>query len=144
MKIYIPILIMLFTTHLFAQNKHSELYYQVETICKTVLKSDIVNSDTNNVPKVRISDVDISKIQIHYKYLYNFNIPLLIIDGIPHNEYAILDSIDYNSIVSIQILKPNASTTLYGSSAYKGVILLETNEEYQKQFTKKKKRKVKS
>lgn len=135
---------MLFTTHLFAQNKHSELYYQVETICKTVLKSDIVNSDTNNVPKVRISDVDISKIQIHYKYLYNFNIPLLIIDGIPHNEYAILDSIDYNSIVSIQILKPNASTTLYGSSAYKGVILLETNEEYQKQFTKKKKRKVKS
>ena len=135
---------MLFTTHLFAQNKHSELYYQVETICKTVLKSDIVNSDTNNVPKVRISDVDISKIQIHYKYLYNFNIPLLIIDGIPHNEYAILDSIDYNSIVSIQILKPNASKTLYGSSAYKGVILLETNEEYQKQFTKKKKRKVKS
>ena len=135
---------MLFTTHLFAQNKHSELYYQVETICKTVLKSDIVNSDTNNVPKVRISDVDISKIQIHYEYLYNFNIPLLIIDGIPHNEYAILDSIDYNSIVSIQILKPNASTTLYGSSAYKGVILLETNEEYQKQFTKKKKRKVKS
>ena len=135
---------MLFTTHLFAQNKHSELYYQVETICKTVLKSDIVNSDTNNVPKVRISDVDISKIQIHYKYLYNFNIPLLIIDGIPHNEYAILDSIDYNSIVSIQILKPNASTTLYGSSAYKGVILLETNEEYQKKFTKKKKRKIKS
>ena len=113
---------MLFTTHLFAQNKHSELYYQVETICKTVLKSDIVNSDTNNVPKVRISDVDISKIQIHYKYLYNFNIPLLIIDGIPHNEYAILDSIDYNSIVSIQILKPNASTTLDGSRPDTGLI----------------------
>jgi|JI6StandDraft_1071083.scaffolds.fasta_scaffold113295_2 hypothetical protein len=144
MKIYIPILIMLFTTHLFAQNKHSELYYQVETICKTVLKSDIVNSDTNNVPKVRISDVDISKIQIHYEYLYNFNIPLLIIDGIPHNEYAILDSIDYNSIVSIQILKPNASTTLDGSRPDKGMILLETNEEYQKKFTKKKKRKIKS
>ncbi|ROI05855.1 SusC/RagA family TonB-linked outer membrane protein [Chryseobacterium sp. G0240] len=54
--------------------------------------------------------------------------PLLVVDGFPLTEGTNLNSIDPNSIASIDILKDAASTAIYGSRGANGVILIQTKE----------------
>src|SRR5437763_3386795 len=50
------------------------------------------------------------------------NDPLIVVDGVPIN--GRLDDLDVNNIVSIDVLKDAASTSIYGSRGAKGVILV--------------------
>ncbi|EJL75356.1 SusC/RagA family TonB-linked outer membrane protein [Chryseobacterium populi] len=54
--------------------------------------------------------------------------PLIVVDGFPLTEGTNLNSIDPNSIASIDILKDAASTAIYGSRGANGVILIQTKE----------------
>lgn len=95
MKTIISILLCLFITNLFAQEKHSELYYKVDSIYKTNVKK--VPTDTFSF-KTRIKlqngiNSDIKK-------------ALLVIDGVPC-DYSVLDTIDINNIVSIDFMTPS-------------------------------------
>ena len=53
--------------------------------------------------------------------------PLIVIDGLPTNNFNIRD-INPNDIASIQVLKDAASASIYGSRAASGVILIETKK----------------
>jgi TonB-dependent starch-binding outer membrane protein SusC len=53
------------------------------------------------------------------------NKPLVVVDGVPYNSGNISD-INPNDIASIDILKDAAATSVYGSSASNGVILITT------------------
>lgn len=128
MKTILSLLLFLFTINLFAQNKHSELYNQVEVICRTILKYDI---DSSKEQRIILSDYIPAE-------------PLLVVYGIPFNDYSILDSIASDTIVSIIVSKPGAySSNLYGTRGSYGVVILYTKSEYDKLFTKKKKTKIK-
>ena len=91
MKTFTSILLMLFTTNLFAQNKHSELYNMVENISINVLHTNFEPCDTiNKVLK-----------------LYACLKPSLYIDDSFYFEnYNILDSMNVNTFKSIEIKKP--------------------------------------
>ncbi|SIT25060.1 TonB-linked outer membrane protein, SusC/RagA family [Chryseobacterium ureilyticum] len=54
--------------------------------------------------------------------------PLIVVDGFPLTEGTNLNSIDPNSIASIDVLKDAASTAIYGSRGANGVILIQTKE----------------
>ncbi|MDR2238098.1 MAG: SusC/RagA family TonB-linked outer membrane protein [Chryseobacterium sp.] len=54
--------------------------------------------------------------------------PLIVVDGFPLTEGINLNSIDPNSIASIDVLKDAASTAIYGSRGANGVILIQTKE----------------
>ncbi|MEY8760483.1 SusC/RagA family TonB-linked outer membrane protein [Chryseobacterium tongliaoense] len=54
--------------------------------------------------------------------------PLIVVDGFPLTEGTNLNSIDPNSIASIDILKDAASTAIYGSRGANGVVLIQTKE----------------
>lgn len=54
--------------------------------------------------------------------------PLIVVDGFPLTEGTNLNSIDPNSIATIDILKDAASTAIYGSRGANGVILIQTKE----------------
>ena len=127
MKIISSILILFCATNLFAQNKHSELYNKVDSIYKANVKpsTDTTNSGTRIELTGKIKQVERK--------------PLLVIDGIPR-DFEILDSMNLNSIVSINFLSDNISSCrpIYG------VIVIQTKDGYEKQLnTKKKKRKSK-
>ena len=73
--------------------------------------------------------------------------PVLLINNKFYENYAILDSISIDSISSIEILKSNNKWiyTMFGSRAKKGMIILQTVDEYEnKWYPKKKKRKSKT
>lgn len=137
-----PISILLFillTTNLFAQNKHSALYNQVKTISKTMLQSEIDSFDFEKYRTIRFS------------YHSSFNLdtlpPVLCINKKFYENYAVLDSMSIDSISSIEILKSNNKWiyTMFGSRAKKGMIILQTVDEYEnKWYHKKKKRKSKN
>lgn len=61
------------------------------------------------------------------------NMPIYVIDGkiVTSQDFA---SIDPNSIYNISILKKDAATSLYGNSAYNGVILITTKKSVQDLF----------
>lgn len=54
--------------------------------------------------------------------------PLIVVDGFPLTEGTNLNSIDPNSIATIDILKDAASTAIYGSRGANGVIMIQTKE----------------
>ncbi|MFV0231469.1 MAG: SusC/RagA family TonB-linked outer membrane protein [Empedobacter falsenii] len=54
--------------------------------------------------------------------------PLIVVDGFPLTEGTNLNSIDPNSIETIDILKDAASSTIYGSRGANGVILIQTKQ----------------
>jgi TonB-linked SusC/RagA family outer membrane protein len=54
--------------------------------------------------------------------------PLYVIDGIPTTSSTILQSMDPNSIASIQVLKDASAASIYGSRASNGVIVIATKE----------------
>lgn len=54
--------------------------------------------------------------------------PLIVVDGFPLTEGSNINSIDPNSIASMDILKDAASSTIYGSRGANGVILIQTKE----------------
>ncbi len=54
--------------------------------------------------------------------------PLIVVDGFPLTEGTNLNSIDPNSIATIDVLKDAASTAIYGSRGANGVILIQTKE----------------
>ncbi|MGE8525706.1 SusC/RagA family TonB-linked outer membrane protein [Chryseobacterium rhizosphaerae] len=54
--------------------------------------------------------------------------PLIVVDGFPLTEGTNLNSIDPNSIATIDILKDAASTAIYGSRGANGVVLIQTKE----------------
>jgi Ca-activated chloride channel family protein len=62
----------------------------------------------------------------------SYNNPLYIIDGVPADA-EVMRSIDPNNIESINVLKDNAATSLYGSRAANGVIILKTKNLNRKQ-----------
>ncbi|HNY56008.1 MAG TPA: hypothetical protein PKI86_10290 [Chitinophagales bacterium] len=135
----LSILLVVFSTHIFAQNKHSELYNQVKTISKTMLQSEIDSFDFEKYRTIRFS----------YHSLFNLDTlpPVLLINNKFYENYAILDSISIDSISSIEILKSNNKWiyTMFGSRAKKGMIILQTVDEYEnKWYPKKKKRKSKT
>jgi hypothetical protein len=145
MKLILSILLLLSTCNIFAQNKHSELYNQVEMISRTVLKSEITEPlDTNTyigIPGIKVS----SNSRIVFHHYPTSNKPLLVIDGIPFENYNTLDSINADSIYSYKIFKPMHAVRLYGSRGQKGIIWLTTKEEQERIWNnKKKKRKAKS
>lgn len=133
MKKFACILLILFTTNLFAQNKHSELYYRVESIYKSN-KKILVDSISSNRLKLK------NEIESEYRNL------LLVIDGIPYH-FEILDSMDLNSIFSITFLPPSnfSERNLIPCRPTDGLIIIQTKEEHEKQMnSKKKKRKSKN
>jgi hypothetical protein len=130
----LSILLVVFSTHIFAQNKHSELYNQVKTISKTMLQSEIDSFDFEKYRTIRFS----------YHSLFNLDTlpPVLLINNKFYENYAILDSISIDSISSIEILKSNNKWiyTMFGSRAKKGMIILQTVDEYENKWYPKKKR----
>jgi hypothetical protein len=106
MKKVSTILFLFISANLFAQNKHNELYNQIETICTIISKYQI---DT-----------------LHK--------PLLILDGITYNDYAILDSYDRTKIISFEVIKSSLRQSNY-------IIAITSNN---KLNLKKKKRKSKN
>ncbi|MGH2644507.1 MAG: TonB-dependent receptor plug domain-containing protein, partial [Chitinophagaceae bacterium] len=55
-----------------------------------------------------------------------FTAPLYVIDGVPTIDPSVFQSLDPNSIQSIQILKDASSESIYGSRASNGVIIVTT------------------
>jgi len=51
--------------------------------------------------------------------------PLIIVNGLPYNGY--LEDIDPSSIVSVNILKDQTATSVYGAKAANGVIMIQTS-----------------
>lgn len=54
--------------------------------------------------------------------------PLYIIDGVPTKRYEVFANLNPNSISSIQVLKDASSSSIYGSRASNGVIIVTTKE----------------
>jgi len=52
--------------------------------------------------------------------------PLIVVDGFPLSEGSTINSINPNSIESIEILKDAASTAIYGSRGANGIIMITT------------------
>lgn len=57
-----------------------------------------------------------------------FNAPLYVIDGVSTTNPAVFQSLDPNTIQSIQILKDASSESIYGSRASNGVIIVTTKQ----------------
>jgi alpha-2-macroglobulin-like protein len=53
--------------------------------------------------------------------------PLVVLDGIPMEEYKV-NSLNTNDIESVSVLKDAAATTIYGSRAVNGVIVIESKK----------------
>ncbi len=62
----------------------------------------------------------------------SYNDPLYIIDGLPASA-GVLKSIDPENIESINVLKDNAATSLWGTRAYNGAIIIKTKKLSRKQ-----------
>jgi hypothetical protein len=137
MKLILSILLLLSTSNIFAQNKHSELYNQIETIIRTVLKSEI---DSFNFEKYRAK----SKIILSCQPSFNLDTlpPVLFIDDIVIKNYNKLDSILSDSISSIEIFQGNSSyaIAMFGARGKKGVIVLKTMDYYNNHYKKKKRK----
>lgn len=56
------------------------------------------------------------------------NAPLYIIDGVPTTTPAVFQSLDPNTIASVQILKDASAASIYGSRASNGVIIVTTKQ----------------
>lgn len=52
--------------------------------------------------------------------------PLIVVDGFPLTEGSDINSVDMNSIQSIEVLKDAASTAIYGSRGANGIIMITT------------------
>jgi len=57
-----------------------------------------------------------------------FNNPLYVIDGVPTILSSVFQSLDPNSIQTIQVLKDASASTIYGSRASNGVIIVTTKQ----------------
>lgn len=57
-----------------------------------------------------------------------FNSPLYVIDGVSTTNPAVFQSLDPNTIQSVQILKDASSESIYGSRASNGVIIVTTKQ----------------
>ncbi|HWJ26733.1 MAG TPA: SusC/RagA family TonB-linked outer membrane protein, partial [Flavisolibacter sp.] len=55
--------------------------------------------------------------------------PLYIIDGVPTERYEVFANLNTNSIASIQVLKDASASSIYGSRASNGVIIVTTKSE---------------
>ncbi len=60
--------------------------------------------------------------------LGNLNSPLYVIDGVPTIQYQDFANINSNSIASIQVLKDASASSIYGSRAANGVIIVTTKD----------------
>jgi TonB-dependent SusC/RagA subfamily outer membrane receptor len=60
--------------------------------------------------------------------LGNLNSPLYVIDGVPTIQYQDFANINTNSIASIQVLKDASASSIYGSRAANGVIIVTTKD----------------
>lgn len=58
--------------------------------------------------------------------LSNTNSPLYVIDGVPTTRYEDFANLNSNSIASIQVLKDASASSIYGSRAANGVIIVTT------------------
>jgi TonB-linked SusC/RagA family outer membrane protein len=56
------------------------------------------------------------------------NAPLYIIDGVPTTQPSVFQSLDPNTIESVQILKDASAASIYGSRASNGVIIVTTRQ----------------
>lgn len=54
--------------------------------------------------------------------------PLYVIDGVPTNRYEVFAALSGNSIASIQVLKDASASSIYGSRASNGVIIVTTKD----------------
>jgi hypothetical protein len=147
MKRILTIKLLFLTAILFSQNKHSELYNQVETISRIVLKCEIdsVNIEKYSTKKT-VVNIDSSKRTHWYcEAAIKPSLPLLIIDEIHYEDFKVLDTINSSKIVSFNVLKGSMMyTAIYGSRALSGIIILRTSKYNDQLQTKKKKRKSKS
>jgi len=154
MKIISSMLLLLFTTNLFAQNKHSELYNQVEMICKTVLKSEMSTFNMKEYNQRHSQIIDsLKRNKVNYLdpswvfYIYTIS-PLLLVDGLSCRDFAVLDTISTDSIHSIEIITANEiDDNFYSIMSTKGMIVIKTKRYSLADYfanTKKKKRRPKS
>ncbi|MDP9041181.1 MAG: TonB-dependent receptor plug domain-containing protein, partial [Bacteroidota bacterium] len=60
--------------------------------------------------------------------LGNTNSPLYIIDGVPTTRYEQFANLNSNSIASLQVLKDASASSIYGSRAANGVIIVTTKD----------------
>lgn len=154
MKTIIVFLFILLTTNLFAQTKHSDLYYQVETLCKTILKSEMstfnkkaydqrisqISDSLNNVNPNRIVFSSMNR-----QFYIDTISPVLVINNILYRDFSILDSMSADSIYAIEVLKEMPYDKLYFALSTKGFIHLKTQRYYLDELfpeSKKKKKKI--
>jgi len=106
-------------------------------------QNNALGSDPNQLPILQIrgqnnlplttqgganaSATEVSNGDIMSSYLLNPNQPLIILDGFQTTLQTIYD-MDINRIASITVLKDAAATTVYGSKAANGVIVVETKQ----------------
>src|SRR6187402_123789 len=106
-------------------------------------QNNVLGSDPNQLPIIQIrgqnnlpintqggataSATPVSNGDIMSTYLLNPNQPLIILDGFQTTLQTIYD-MDINRIASITVLKDAAATTVYGSKAANGVIVVETKQ----------------
>ena len=94
--------------------------------------TNVVNSLAGQLPGVQIRSTDgspnaQSSIRVRgFTSLYAENNPLIIVDGAPYT--GNLSSINQQDIESFTVLKDAAATSLYGSRAANGVILITTKK----------------
>src|SRR6188768_3901521 len=106
-------------------------------------QNNVLGSDPNQLPIIQIrgqnnlpintqggataSATPVSNGDIMSTYLLNPNQPLIILDGFQTTLQTIY-GMDINRIASITVLKDAAATTVYGSKAANGVIVVETKQ----------------
>lgn len=106
-------------------------------------ENNALGSDPNQLPQIQVrgqnnlpvitqgnanaTATPVSNGDIMASYLLNPNQPLIILDGFQSTLQTIYD-MDINRIASITVLKDAAATTVYGSKAANGVIVVETKQ----------------
>mgnify|MGYP000944106245 CR=1 FL=1 len=83
-------------------------------------------SDPNQLPQVQVRGANsIANADLTSQYGYVSNPPLFILDGFEVSMQKIYD-LDMNRVARITVLKDAAATSIYGSKAANGVLIIET------------------
>ncbi len=82
---------------------------------------------TNNFPQTATTTIPPSGADFMASYSYNPNQPIFILDGFEVSLQKIYD-LDINRIASYTILKDASATSMYGSRAANGVIIVDTKQ----------------
>ena len=91
-----------------------------------MVENNTQGSNPNRLPDIEIrGKTTISATTLNDQYSANPNQPLFILDGFESSLQIIYD-LDMNRIASVTLLKDAASTSLYGSKAANGVVVVET------------------